>query len=260
MEESWTILELAEIAAEALAAAEPTGPPTDAGPARANGRVREVPNERLVRWYVTVGLVDPPLSRRGRVARYGRRHLLQLVAVKRRQAEGRSLAEIQAELTGATDEALAAVACVHDARPVPESPAPVAPSRFWARPPARRVLTAAERSGEEDLAAERSGEEDLAAERPGEQDLAAAERSGEEDLAAERARRAGPAARHGGAADRGRSRLVHGIRLATGVTLLLEGAEHGPGPDDLTAIVNAARPLLAELASRGLRADHLEWD
>jgi len=44
------------------------------------------------------------------------------------------------------------------------------------------------------------------------------------------------------------------------VTLLLEGADREPGPDDLTAIVNAARPLLTELASRGLRADHLEWD
>src|SRR5580704_8169548 len=150
MEEPWTILELAELAADALAATQPTGPLADAGmpsaetgssavagrcavtgpsagarlgaeagpPAetagsvgarlgaeagslaetatsagvrapsgrvRANGRVRDVPNERLVRWYVTVGLVDPPLSRRGRVARYGRRHLLQLVAVKRRQ-------------------------------------------------------------------------------------------------------------------------------------------------------------------------------
>ncbi|HEV2936663.1 MAG TPA: hypothetical protein VGY96_26390, partial [Streptosporangiaceae bacterium] len=120
MEEPWTILELAELAADALAATQPTGPLADAGmpsaetgssavagrcavtgpsagarlgaeagpPAetagsagarapsgrvRANGRVRDVPNERLVRWYVTVGLVDPPLSRRGRVARYGRR-------------------------------------------------------------------------------------------------------------------------------------------------------------------------------------------
>src|SRR5580700_10996163 len=132
MEEPWTILELAELAADVLAGAQPTGSSAEAGtpsgaggtpsgaagpaPARANGRVRDVPNERLVRWYVTVGLVDPPLSRRGRVARYGRRHLLQLVAVKRRQAEGRSLAEIQAELAGATDEALAAVARVPDTK------------------------------------------------------------------------------------------------------------------------------------------------
>ena len=239
MEESWTILELAELAAEALAATEPTRTPagtgwsadagSPSGPARVNGRVRDVPNERLIRWYVTVGLVDPPLSRRGRVARYGRRHLLQLVAVKRRQAEGRSLAEIQAELAGATDETLAATACVPDARPAPESVAPAAPNRFWARLPAQQVPAAAERAGERDPAA------------------------------AERARRPVAATGHGNLADRGRSRLVQGIRLEPGVTLLLEGADREPGPDDLTAIVNAARPLLAELASRGLRADHLEW-
>ena len=94
-----------------------------------------MPNERLVRWYVTVGLVDPPLSRRGRVAQYGRRHLLQLVAVKRRQAEGRSLAEIQAELAGATDEKLAAVARVPGTPPASEASA--VPGRFWARQPVR---------------------------------------------------------------------------------------------------------------------------
>ena len=291
MEESWTILELVELAAQALAATEPTrarasagvpastglpagtGLPASAGSyagtgsradgsppraARANGRVRDVPNERLIRWYVTVGLVDPPLSRRGRVARYGRRHLLQLVAVKRRQAEGLSLAEIQAELAGATDEALAAVASVPDARPAPESLAPAAPNRFWMRSPARRITAA----GEQDPAAgERPREQDPAAgERPGEQDPAAGERPGEQDLAvAERAGWPVSAARHGNPADPGPSRLVHGIRLAPGVTLLLEGADREPGPDDLTAIVNAARPLLEELASRGLRTDHLEW-
>src|SRR5215469_1522915 len=149
MDESWTIAELAELAAEALATSGALGTDTSAaaggpegelgegsgaGPPRTNGRVRDVPNERLIRWYGTVGLVDPPLSRRGRVARYGRRHLLQLVAVKRRQAEGLSLAEIQAELAGATDETLAAVASVPNVRPAPDSLAPAAPSRFWARP------------------------------------------------------------------------------------------------------------------------------
>src|SRR5215469_5342672 len=135
MEESWTIAELAQLAAEALAesgtlgrdASAATGGPeselsegSGAGPLRTNGRVRDVPNERLIRWYGTVGLVDPPLSRRGRVARYGRRHLLQIVAVKRRQAEGESLAEIQAELAGLPDEALAAIARVATPGPAPE--------------------------------------------------------------------------------------------------------------------------------------------
>src|SRR5487761_1651923 len=134
-------MELAELAAETLAVTQPTGP--EGVSARANGRVRDVPNERLIRWYVTVGLVDPPLSRRGRVARYGRRHLLQLVAVERRQAEGRSLAEIQAELAGATDEALAAVARVPDMPPAP-GVFPAAPARFWTRSAAPRDPAPAE--------------------------------------------------------------------------------------------------------------------
>jgi hypothetical protein len=38
------------------------------------------------------------------------------------------------------------------------------------------------------------------------------------------------------------------------VTLLLESADREPGPQDVTEIVNAARPLLEELASKRLRA------
>ena len=234
MEGPWTILELAELAADALAATRPDASsadatagsgagagvgagleagagagsePAPAGPARTNGRVRDVPNERLVRWYVTVGLVDPPLSRRGRVAQYGRRHLLQLVAVKRRQAEGRSLAEIQAELAGATDEALAVVARVPADRSGPEALGS-APARFWARSAGRRDSDAAGPDG--------------------------------------------PAGLGDGRVGRSGSGLVHGIRLAPGVVLLLEDGGREPGPDDVTEIANAARPLLEELTSRRL--------
>ncbi len=49
---------------------------------------------------------------------------------------------------------------------------------------------------------------------------------------------------------------MHGVRLAPGVTLLLEDAGRGPGPDDVTEILNAAQPLLAELARRRLCAEH----
>jgi hypothetical protein len=52
--------------------------------------------------------------------------------------------------------------------------------------------------------------------------------------------------------------LVYGVRIGPGVTLLLEGADREPGPDDMAEIINAARPLLEELASRRLYADHLE--
>jgi hypothetical protein len=200
--------------------------------------------------------VDPPLSRRGRVARYGRRHLLQLVAVKRRQAEGRSLAEIQAELAGATDETLAAVARVPDTKPAPDV-FPAAPARFWTRSAAQRDPAAAEEPREGDVGAEEPGERDRGAEEPGERDLAvavavAAAAAARASSGAAGAGRALSAA-HGDPADRGRSRLVHGVRLAPGVTLLLEGAAREPGPDDVTAILNAARALLAELASRRLR-------
>jgi hypothetical protein len=210
-----------------------------------------VPNERLVRWYVTVGLVDPPLSRRGRVAQYGRRHLLQLVAVKRRQAEGRSLAEIQAELAGATDEALAAVARVPDARPAPAASA-AAPARFWARQsrqPSQPVPTAEGIGPPGPAAAERPGAPGrAAAKRPGPLAAVAVARLGVPGSAAAR----GDQADHGAAVVS--AGLVHGIRLAPGVTLLLEGAGREPGPDDVTEILNTARPLLEELASRRLRA------
>lgn len=100
-EAGWTIDELAQQAAEVLAGCGVRAP---------NGRVTKSPDRRVIRWYATIGLLDRPLRTGGRTARYGSRHLLQLVAVKRRQAQGRSLAEIQGELTGATDTTLRKVA------------------------------------------------------------------------------------------------------------------------------------------------------
>src|SRR5919107_4526437 len=97
----WTLDELVDRVRLALAAEYPGAP---------NNRVRDLPDRRSIRWYTTIGLVDRPLGTRGRVALYGPRHLLQLVAIKRRQAAGRTLAEIQGELVGASDERLKAVA------------------------------------------------------------------------------------------------------------------------------------------------------
>lgn len=123
----WTLDELLERVSAALTA-EYSGPP--------NGRVRDVPDRRAVRWYATTGLVDRPSAMRGRIALYERRHLLQLVAVKRLQSEGRTLAEIQTALAGATDRRLAAIARVPDQlldsgdAPPREAVRP----RFWAEP------------------------------------------------------------------------------------------------------------------------------
>jgi DNA-binding transcriptional MerR regulator len=139
----WTLDELLERVSAALTA-EYSGAP--------NGRVRDVPDRRAVRWYATTGLVDRPSAMRGRTALYERRHLLQLVAVKRLQSEGKALAEIQAELAGATDATLAAIAKVPDRLlESGERPAEAVRPRFWAEsvaaPAKTRPLEAAPLNG-----------------------------------------------------------------------------------------------------------------
>ena len=132
----WTLDELVDRVHSALAAEYPGAP---------NGRVRDLPDRRAVRWYTTTGLVDRPLAMRGRSALYGNRHLLQLVAVKRRQAQGRTLAEIQAELAGATDAELSDLARVPDRlldAGADGDPGPVR-TRFWAAQPAAAAVQAA---------------------------------------------------------------------------------------------------------------------
>ena len=139
----WTLDELVRRVSAALAGSAYLGAP--------NRRVRDVPDRRAVRWYSTIGLVDRPAAMTGRTALYGPRHLLQIVAVKRRQAAGHSLAEIQAELAGATDETLRDVAAVPDelldADPA-EAPRSARRTRFWAdRPAADGAASAASDTG-----------------------------------------------------------------------------------------------------------------
>lgn len=124
----WTLDELVRRVSVALA--------DSAYPSVANGRVRDVPDRRSIRWYTTIGLVDRPAGMSGRTALYGIRHLLQVTAIKRRQAEGRALADIQAELTGATDETLRRIAEVPDGNEaVHAEPLPERQPRFWAARP-----------------------------------------------------------------------------------------------------------------------------
>lgn len=99
--EGWTLGELVSRVGQLLADAQVRAP---------NGRVTEVPDARVIRWYATIGLMDRPSGMRGRTALYGPRHLLQLVAVKRLQAQGHPLADIQAQLAGATDAVLRRIA------------------------------------------------------------------------------------------------------------------------------------------------------
>jgi hypothetical protein len=131
----WTLDELVERVREALEAEYPGAP---------NGRVRDVPDRRVIRWYSTIGLVDKPSGMRGRTALYGPRHLEQLVAIKRRQAEGYSLAQIQEEFTGISPSSLTDIAHVPprllvqiDTTAPDESPHR---PRFWADRPAETAL------------------------------------------------------------------------------------------------------------------------
>ena len=101
---SWTIGELSARVESALAGSDYVPPE--------NGQVRAVPDLRTIRYYTTLGLLDRPAEMRGRTALYGRRHLLQLVAIKRLQAQGMTLGQIQARLGALDDRALAKVAAV----------------------------------------------------------------------------------------------------------------------------------------------------
>ena len=76
-----------------------------------NGQVTEVPNGRTIRYYATIGLLDRPYTT-GRTVRYGRRHLLQLVAIKRLQAQGLPLADVQQRLQALDARALEELAAL----------------------------------------------------------------------------------------------------------------------------------------------------
>jgi DNA-binding transcriptional MerR regulator len=73
-----------------------------------DGRVSPSPDARTVRYYTTLGLLDRPRIE-GREARYGRRHLVQLAAVKALQADGLSLGDVQARLYGRSEQELEAL-------------------------------------------------------------------------------------------------------------------------------------------------------
>ncbi|GAA0931916.1 helix-turn-helix domain-containing protein [Nonomuraea longicatena] len=261
MSETWTIGELAERAADALGPQSPRG----------NGRVREVPGERLIRWYTTIGLVDPPLTRRGRIARYGRRHLLQLVSVKRLQAEGHSIAEIQSRLAGAADSHLETTARLESAarpeptdllqsttRPEPATvrerfwtdgttttpaPAPTAPHIPPTDPPATAPADTASSATDAPAAppvnaATVTAATDTGA--PGAAPGTPVQVAYAQDV---------PAPGAGTGQGAGVSARVGGILLADGVVLVLRGA---PTDDDIEAVLAAAGPLLQVLEERNL--------
>jgi hypothetical protein len=208
------LVERVRVALDALAGEYPGAP---------NGRVRDVPDRRAIRWYTTIGLVDRPLGMRGRTALYGPRHLQQLVAIKRRQAEGTSLARIQAEFSWLTPQGLTDASRVPEHLLTADGPEPDLPGgpvrhRFWADAPG--TAPAFGHTGKT----------------PGPA-LAPAPTAGSPEQA--------PAARHAA----GTAAPLHGVALGGGAILLV------PRPvtdHDRAGIAAAAAPLLDLLEARGL--------
>lgn len=121
----WTIHELGE-RVEAALSTDYEGP--------ASGRIRAVPDSRTIRYYTTLGLIDRPAAMRGRTALYGPRHLQQIVAIKRLQAEGLTLQQVQQRLAGVAETDLADIARVEEIVEAEGPPPPAAPARaraFW---------------------------------------------------------------------------------------------------------------------------------
>src|SRR5688572_2591717 len=128
----WRLQRLAELAERALAEGYEGSP---------DGRIRDVPDLRTVRYYTTIGLLDRPAELRGRTAYYGRRHLLQLVAIKRLQAQGLPLVRVQEELAGIPTSALARLArvppeVIETSGDEPAPPPSPRPAAFWKAEPA----------------------------------------------------------------------------------------------------------------------------
>src|SRR6266545_159690 len=270
----WTLDQLTEQVEAALAVGYSGAP---------SGRVRSVPDRRAIRWYTTIGLVDRPASMRGRTALYDERHLLQLVAIKRRQAEGRTLAEIQTELAGATDATLRAIAQLPNgaeaprttaepagasvaATPPADTPAATPPTDpLAAAPPAGRLTAAPPADVAVDVAPEVLGvaADEPATYTPPSYGHSYVARTVAPDVARKVARRVAPdvapdvapKAAPDLAADVAPGvatdvTVVPAVTLPGGVTLLLPAGAHYPTADDLHAIRTAAVPLLAELARR----------
>jgi DNA-binding transcriptional MerR regulator len=73
-------------------------------PLQTRYKVRERPDVRTIRYYITENLLPKPFSYEGGRARYGGTHLLRLLLIKRMQAEHETLQRIAQKLKNASDD------------------------------------------------------------------------------------------------------------------------------------------------------------
>ena len=68
--------------------------------------ITEYPNERTIRYYITEGLLDQAIEKRGVTSIFGYEHLLTLLAIKKLQSEGLPISVIKSVLSGRSAEDL----------------------------------------------------------------------------------------------------------------------------------------------------------
>ncbi len=234
MDASWTISELSERVADALAD----------GVEVPGGKARAIPDERAIRYYTTLGLLDRA-TLRGRTAYYGPRHLAQLIAIKRMQVDGASLAEIQELLPALDDAALSELTGVA----LVVRPRPAARPDFWRAGP-----VAAETASDPDPVTDSvsdtgsgPGPEDPFAQSAARAEASAQSlppRSDEPALRETKGAAAAPFAPASFTAE-------HHLELAPGVRLSIS-ASRVPSDADADALRVAAAAVLAELVRRRL--------
>lgn len=209
MSETWTLSELVAEAATRL----------EALPRPTNGQVRAVPDERTIRYYATLGLLDRPAAMRGRTALYERRHLAQVVAIKRMQSAGHSLADIQRTWPTLDDVTLSRMSGVQVTAERPRA----ARKDFWRR----------------------DAEPDIEAATPSPVRATSPVRETPARIAAPRPSAASSAA------------TTISVPLSGNVSIVItlpDDAAVSLSPADVRAARAAAAPLVAELAKRGLIA------
>src|SRR3954471_3340920 len=123
-----------------------------------DARVSAAPDTRTVRYYTTLGLLDRPRIE-NRQARYGQRHLLQLLVIKILQSQDLPLAHIQELMYGRSDAELQQMI---DSTPPPrEQTAPEPPALMLreviVEPGLRLVADARWTAGDEQQLAKRIG-------------------------------------------------------------------------------------------------------
>lgn len=69
-------------------------------------RVSELPTERTLRYYMSIGLMDRPAAKRGTLSLFTYRHLLQVLAVKHLQSQYIPLRRIRTLLGGVSNREL----------------------------------------------------------------------------------------------------------------------------------------------------------